>query len=120
MHGCSQEMLCFTGRVALNFGLDWSGKLAGLGLQIDFLTPDCHPRTRGCVEGSTQVLALVDVPTCIAGLCGISRWAETSDVGTSSVPLTVPVSLFEGLRAVCAFARKLIRFKTLQDEDHAA
>ena len=73
-----------------------------------------------CVElagiGATQVLALADVPTGIAGHCGISRWAVMSDMGPSSVPLLVPVCLFEGLRAVVDFLRKVIRFEKLQDE----
>ena len=91
-------------------------ELAGVGLQPNVLTMNDHPKKSGRVGGATQVIALVDMPTGIAGHCGISRWAVMSDRGTSPVLPQVPVSLFEGPGAIVDLVQKVIRFEKRQDE----
>ena len=76
-----------------------------------------HPKTCGGVAGATQALTLVDLPTCIAGHWGISRWDVMCDRGSSSDPIGSRVLVRMPGRGRDFVSQGVIRFEKLQDDE---
>ena len=101
------RLLCWCVEMLADIGLEPKSLAHGKG----------HPKTCGGVAGATQVLTLVDLPTCIAGHCGISRWDVMCDRGSSSDPIGSRVLVRMPGRGRDFVSQGVIRFEKLQDDE---